>query len=218
MRLRGIIFDFDGTLVDTQDVYETAFEKVMRRFLGDVMPFEERLKSKGLDEIDFLRNLVPASPDEVELLFIATFEEAHRRYVEPHPEIRPLLDNLSGAGARMGIVSAKAHESARIAFEMIPIRHYFDPVITATGWTGGKAPNITNVVDGWEMDPAEVVYVGDSPRDMVDAREAGVHAIGAAWEGISAAVATADQLQDAGAAEVFTAPGQLAKWLKTRLG
>jgi HAD superfamily hydrolase (TIGR01549 family) len=218
MPLRGIIFDFDGTLVDTQGAYEIAFTEVMRRFLDRVVPFEERLNNKGLDEIDFVRNLVPAAADEAERLFVSAFEEAHRAYIEPHPEMRPLLDHLSGAGARLGVVSAKAHESARIAFEMIPIRHYFDPVVTATGWTGGKAPNISNVVAGWGLAPAEVVYIGDSPRDMADARAAGVHAIGAAWEGIPVAVATAEQLWDAGAAEVFTAPRQFADWVKPRLG
>ena len=218
MRLRGIIFDFDGTLADTEDVYEAAFTKVMLRFLNYVMPFEERRNNKGLDEIDFLRNLIPASADEVERLFISAFEEAHRDYLEPHPGMRPLLDELIVTTARLGVVSAKAHASAKIAFEMIPIRHYFDPVVTATGWTGGKAPNISNVVAGWGLTPAEVVYIGDSPRDMADAREAGVHAIGAAWEGIPVAVATADQLRNAGAAEVFTAPGQFGDWLKLHLG
>jgi phosphoglycolate phosphatase-like HAD superfamily hydrolase len=218
MRLRGIIFDFDGTLADTWGVYDSAFARVMRSFLGREIPFEERIKNKGADEIDFVRNLVPASPDEAARLFVSAFEEAHYRCVELYPEMRPLLDDLSMAGARLGIVSAKAHESGRIAFEMIPVRHYFDPIVTGTGWSGGKAPNISNVVSAWGLHPAEVAYVGDSRNDMVDARNAGVHAIGAAWDGMPFAVSTPGELHDAGATAVFTAPQQLAHWVKSRLG
>ena len=218
MPLRGIIFDFDGTLADTQDAYETAFTRVMTEFLGEVMPFEERIKNKGFDEIDFVRNLMPDSADEAERLFIATFEEAHGEFTEPHPGIGPLLDNLAETGAKVGLVSAKAHQSAEIAFGRIPIRRYFDPVVTGTGWTGGKAPNISNVVAGWGFEPHEVAYLGDSDRDMHEARAAGVHAIGAAWDGIEVIVSTAEQLWNAGAAEVFTSPHQFGEWVHSRLG
>jgi pyrophosphatase PpaX len=97
-----------------------------------------------------------------------------------------VLDRLRDEGRRLGLVTAKRRETVELAFARLPVREYFETIVTSDD-TKRHKPHPEPILYALEQLGAhaeDAVYVGDSPFDVAAARAAGVHAVGVTWGGL----------------------------------
>jgi pyrophosphatase PpaX len=118
---------------------------------------------------------------------------AYREHNEPlHGELRSFagileaLPELREEGRRLGVVTSKRRATVELAFAVLPLEPLFDTVVTADDTSRLKpdpAP-IRLALERLAAEPADAVYVGDSPFDVAAARAAGVSSVAVTWGGI----------------------------------
>lgn len=184
MAIKGVIFDFDGTLVDASLRIKEAKEEFIRKILG--LGF-------NLGELDFkmpleyiIRLLVKKYEVSREFL-MKILEECFQPYelevfekAELRPGAREVVKRLKGMGYRLGVASNNGRLTVRLTLEKLGILGYFDAVV-ARGDVDRLKPDdlpISECVKRLGISPCEAVYVGDTAVDVVAAKKAGVYVIG----------------------------------------
>ncbi len=186
MRFPVVLFDFDGTIVDSGAIILASFRHATREVLEtDVPDLQIRAMLGGASLHEQMAAIAPTRVGEL--------VEAYRRHNGPlHDELQccsgmlDVLDRLHAEGRRLGIVTAKRHETVELALARLPLRDYFDVIVGADD-TDRHKPDpepILFALGRLAARPEDAVYIGDSPFDVGAARAAGVHAIGVTWGGI----------------------------------
>jgi phosphoglycolate phosphatase-like HAD superfamily hydrolase len=186
MRLRGMIFDMDGTLCDTLNLCIAAFQRVFADYLGRRYGAEEILGMFGPSEEGIIQQMIPVGYEPAVADFLAEYECLHNGRTIAFPGIERALEMLRARGITLGVVTGKGAGTAAISFRHLGLEHYFDVVQAGSPEGGVKPESIRKVLARWGMAPGEVAYLGDSPSDMADAIEVGVLPLAAGWAATSA--------------------------------
>jgi len=187
MRFRTVLFDLDGTLIDSGAIIVASMRHAATTILGREIPDEELTAAVGGPGlIAQMRALDATRVDEL--------VEAYRRHNEPlHAEleacsgIKDALAALHAQHRRLGIVTAKRQSTVRLAFEVIPWLEAFFDVVVGADDTERHKPHPEPVLAALERlreEPEHAAYVGDSPFDIRSAKAARVAAIAVTWGGI----------------------------------
>jgi pyrophosphatase PpaX len=200
MRCRVVLFDLDGTVVDSGEIILASMRHATKTVLEQEIPDHELMASVGGPGLEAQMHAI--APDRVDELV-----RVYREHNEPlHAELEScdgidrVLVRLKEQGRRLGIVSAKRRRTVELAFDRVPLGHLFD-VIVGGDETERHKPDpepLLLAVERLGAEPAEAAYVGDSPYDMAAARAAGIFAVGVTWGRIHdrAALAEADVVVD----------------------
>jgi pyrophosphatase PpaX len=200
VRYPVVLFDLDGTLIDSGAMIVASMRHAATTVLGREIP-EEQLKAAvgGPGLVAQMRALDEARVDDLVQAYRLHNEPLHAQ-LEPCAGIEEALDVLRREGRRLGIVTAKRHSSIRLAFEILPhLEGYFD-VCVAVDDTERHKPHpepILLALNRLDAAPGQAAYVGDSPFDIQAARAAGVAAVAVAWGGIHAPERLAEERPDA---------------------
>jgi HAD superfamily hydrolase (TIGR01549 family) len=198
--MRAILFDWDGTLVDSLGAFQHANAAVMASF---GLPWDEAIYRRNYVpdwRLMYLKLGVPADRlDEANELWHTTFARAED--VIAFEGVPAALARLDAAGCRLGIVTAGDRVIVEPQLErtglgaLLAVRVFGDdlPVHKPDPAPLRRALDIL----GLGGEPDEVAYVGDAPTDMQMARAVGVRAVG-----IASVVGDPDELIEAGADEV----------------
>ena len=142
MRLRGAIFDMDGTLLDSMQVWENAGEDYLRT-LGCV-PEEgvgELMKSMSLQQAALYcreRYALPLSVEEIMAGVNGRVEDFYRRQARLKPGAADFLDALSRRGVAMCLATATDLHLVEAALDRCGVRTYFSALFTCTQVGSGK--------------------------------------------------------------------------------
>jgi HAD superfamily hydrolase (TIGR01509 family) len=206
----GVLFDVDGTLVDSPYLHVVAWWQAFRQFEHDVpMASIHRAIGMGSDRIidDLLGTERSRSDDDtIRAAHTALFAEYWQR-LRPTPGARRLLRACDGRGLQVVLASAADRLELEAMLRAIDADEVITEAISASDSTSSKpAPDlIQTALDRSGLDPRHVVYVGDSVWDVDAAGKLDIPTIGLTCGGISAA-----ELGDAGAVEVYEHPAELA--------
>jgi HAD superfamily hydrolase (TIGR01509 family) len=194
-----ILFDWDGTLVDTRSALLAAWHDVTVATLGRRFPVtadEQRwaFGRRGAETFPELSD----DPAVVSAL-IAGFTPAYQRHaaaVTPFPGIPDLLARLRAAGCLTGVITSKTSDRFALDAARTALGDGWRVVVCAEDVVRGKPDPepVETALRRLDAQPSATVLVGDSPADMVAAVAAGTRAIGVTW-GFSAPT----ELLDAGA-------------------
>jgi pyrophosphatase PpaX len=212
MKLKGVIFDFDGTLADTIPICVAASQKAFERFSGRAYTHAEIVAMFGPSEEGSIRRIVPDRWRECLDYFMRVYESEHERCRAPFPGIEEALRLLRERGAKLAIVTGKGADSAAISIRFTGLEGRFDDVETGSPEGVVKADQIRKIIARWGASPDELAYVGDSVYDMRAANEAGVPALAAAW----APADSLEALQSASPTAMLATVQDLIAWIKAR--
>jgi phosphoglycolate phosphatase-like HAD superfamily hydrolase len=114
-------------------------------------------------------------------MYLTEYERAHATCQAPFQEIIPLLTTLHARGLRLGIVTGKGLQSARISARVLGLDAYFDSIEAGAADGPLKPAGIRAFLTRWAIAPQAVAYVGDAPYDIDAAKHTEVIAVAAAW-------------------------------------
>jgi len=178
---RGLIFDFDGTLVDSYPLIEEAFAHVMRTHRLDEGARQLFRQNRGLPLPEQMKIVAPQMWEEL----VATYRsvDAKLGHARVFRGIPTLVRKLRHAGAPLGVVSCKRRVLIEAELEAAGLRESFDVVIGFEDVTPPKpAPDPLLAAIGYlGLSRSSAIYVGDSMVDLETGRAARVRTVLAAW-------------------------------------
>lgn len=183
--VEGVLFDNDGTLVDTRELLLQSFRYATRTVLGTELPDEVYLESVGTPLADQMNGFAQTPEQAAELLRVYREynHQIHDQMIRPFPGMAEALEELSCAGVKMGVVTSKLHALAWHGLEVTGLAKYFDFLIGPDDCPEHK-PAPGPVLEGcrrMNLPPAACVYVGDSAFDMQAGNAAGTTTVAVLW-------------------------------------
>ena len=187
MRFPIVLFDLDGTLIDSGPIILASMQHAVRTVLGREIPPDELQMSIGGQGI--VAQMAAIDADHVDELLDAYKEhnDGLHETLEAFDELLALLPGLKAQGRRLGIVTAKRHRTVGLALDRFPALESAFDVVIAYEDTSKHKPDPEPVLLAVEKlggAPDDAVYVGDSPFDIGAAKAAGVFAVAVGWGGI----------------------------------
>lgn len=186
MRYETVLFDLDGTLIDSGALILASFQHATRSVLGREIPAELLMANVGGHGIHAQMSAFDAER-AAELVDVYR-EHNMRSYqdVQAFPGIEDALAELHGQGRRLGVVTAKSRPTVEVTFDVLPLGRYFSTVVTGDDSERHK-PDPEPLFVALERigtAAATAAYVGDSPFDVRAAKAAGMAAVAVGWGGI----------------------------------
>lgn len=182
MRYRQLVFDIDGTLLDTEYAILHSLQEVLCRQCGRQVPVEALTFALGIPGADALAMLaVPDIP--AALLLWERRMAAYTGHVQLFPGVRQTLFALERAGCVSGIVTSKTRAEYRQDFVPYGIADAFSAVVCA-GDTARHKPHPDPLLRYMELTGTtaeQLLYIGDSVYDSRCAQSAGVDFALACW-------------------------------------
>jgi pyrophosphatase PpaX len=187
VRFRIVLFDLDGTLIDSGPIILASMQHAVRTVLRREIPPEELGLTIGGQGIVAQMEAIDAERADELLEVYKEHNDGLHDTLEAFDELIALLPRLRAEGRRLGIVTAKRHRTVALALERFPaLRDDFD-VVVAHEDTERHKPDpdpVTLAIERLGGVPSDAVYVGDSPFDIRAAKAAGAFAVAVSWGGI----------------------------------
>jgi pyrophosphatase PpaX len=186
MRHQTVLFDLDGTLIDSGAMILASLRHATRTVLRREIADEHLLAAVGGAGLrDQMTVLDAERADELVTAYREHNEPLHGD-LQGFDGVEGVLAELRGEGRKLGVVTAKRHATVELAFAVIPLGAYFDAIV---GWddTERHKPHPDPLLTALERlgaAPKDAAYVGDSPFDIAAAKAAGVFSVAATWGGI----------------------------------
>lgn len=206
MPLKAVLFDLDGTLIDTEAMILASFKHATATVLGRDIPNRELLAMVGMPLDAQMELIDPARAQELAVTYREHNHRVHDELIQGFPGVCETLKELLGQGYRLAVVTSKRHELALRGLSCFGLEGCFEFVLGAddTAQHKPKPGPLLDAAARMGLPPCACVYVGDSPYDMQAARAAGTVAVAALW-----GMFAREQLVSAGAEHEAAAIGEL---------
>jgi len=187
MKTKGIIFDLDGTLVDTLDDLTDAMNYALKTlgYRPHSRDLCRQMIGNGL-KMFAQRAIGTDEPEKIEkLLDVMTvfYREHCLDKTRPYMNLKEVVLRLSEQGIRLAVLTNKNQDPAEIITNHCFGAGTFDPIV---GYREGLKvkpdPQTTlDIIAGWGLQKDQVILVGDSEVDIQTAAAAGIAAVGVSW-------------------------------------
>lgn len=215
MRFKGIIFDLDGTLVNSLEDISDAMNTVLTGLNYPTHTYDTYQYFIGSGLRNLVSKALPASnnsDEQIEICFdcmINEYREVCTIKTKPYEGVVTLLDDLVSRNIKLAVFSNKADElTKKIASEIFP-EHFETAIGLSTEEL--KKPNPFEALEiskSWNLKPEEILFVGDSDIDMQTAINANMFGVGVSW-----GYRTEEELIGSGAKVVINKPSELIEIL-----
>ncbi|MCM2536077.1 pyrophosphatase PpaX [Neobacillus pocheonensis] len=182
-KITTILFDLDGTLIDTNDLIITTYLHTLEKYYPskysreDVLPFMGPTLQEAFSTID---------PDRVEemILEYRTFNIAnHDALVKEFAGVLETVELLKEKGYKLGIVTTKIHDTVLKGLRLTKLDRFFEVVVALDHVTKAKPDPepIFKALEQLDATPEEAIMVGDNYHDILAGKNAGTKTAGCAW-------------------------------------
>lgn len=183
MKYKYVLFDLDGTLIDTNKLIIDSFKHTYKKHLGRDVEETEILKHFGEPLRITLERYSKDNVEELYKTYIDFNESTHDSTVSLCCNIKECLEALKEMGCILAVVTAKRAPIAHRGIELFDIKKHFSTVITLQD-TEHHKPHPEPILKAMERlgaKPEETLMIGDSIFDMKCAHNAGVKAVLVTW-------------------------------------
>jgi pyrophosphatase PpaX len=194
----ALLFDLDGTLVDSIELIIRSMRHAFHGHVGHVPTDDEWRALIGRPLVDSFREFVAEEP-EVERL-IGRYREYqlanHDRLLRPYEGVVAAIRGFASAGHPMALVTSKADWLAQRALVHVGLEDAIPVVVGCDSCTRHKPhpEPVERALALLRSSSSDAIFVGDSPHDVESGRAAGVYTVGVTWGAF-----TRDEMARAGA-------------------
>ena len=216
MTYQAVLFDLDGTLLDTLEDLADAMNAALADLECPARTLEEYRFFVGDGLRTYALRSLPTDRQDEETLrrccesFRRAYADGWRVKTRPYEGIAELLTRLTERGLVMTVLSNKPDDFTKVMVGEL-LGDWRFRIVRGVGADGLKKPDPTGAVaiaEELEIAPEEFLYLGDTDTDMQTANAAGMFAVGATW-----GFRPASELTENGAKELIDHPLDLLKLL-----
>jgi pyrophosphatase PpaX len=178
-----VLFDLDGTVVDTGGIILASMRHATREVLGREYSDHDLMQAVGGPGLAAqMEAFAPDRVDELVDVYRAHNLPLHEE-VEPFDGVEDVLLRLHADGVRIGVVTAKGRSTVELAFARLHVAHLFETVVGGdeTEQHKPKPEPLLLAAERLGVDPIDCAYVGDSPFDIRAAKAAHMYAVAVTW-------------------------------------
>lgn len=208
---KAVIFDLDGTLIDSLEDIAINANKVLRQLNCPTHSHEQYKYFVGDGARVLIENAMPKYIsknylDDALKLFIEFYEQNLHTNTKPYSGIKALLDELVSQNIPLAILSNKPDKFTKLYVEtLLPDIPFV--VVSGQKESVEKKPHPAGALDianKFQIEPQDIYFVGDTSTDMKTAKNANMVAVGVSW-----GFRTVQELQESGADFIITTPNKL---------
>ena len=181
--IKAVLFDFDGTLVDTNNLILQSWQHTFRTLAGREEDEAVLLKTFGEPLRETLERFFPENPDLAGETYRGFQFSHYNEYLEIYDGILDMLKALREKGIRLAVVTSRLERSAMLYMDVFGIRDEFETIVSVEDTEGhkpGPEPCLC-ALERLGIQPEEAIMVGDSRLDILCAQNAGVRGVLVEW-------------------------------------
>lgn len=208
--IRGVIFDLDGTLVDSNDLHVLAWQETFRHF-GKEIPLERLREQIGKGGDQYLPVFLSEQEmrefgDDADKYRGEVFKKKYLREVKPFPKVHELFERLRADGKKIALASSGKEDEVRRYEKLLGIAGMVDCMTTSdqVAHSKPKADVFIAALNMLALPPDEAVAIGDTPYDIAAAKKIELGVVGVLCGGFPE-----QTLREAGAVAIFRDPAEL---------
>lgn len=183
-KINTVLFDFDGTIMDTNSVILQSWQHTFRTVEGKERPEEDIIGTFGEPLYVTMEKLLPQiSVEEGAEIYRSFHHHNFSELIDIFPGILELLEELKARGYKTGIVTSRLRHTTEIGLKKYDMEQYFDAIVTCDDTDKHKPdPEPVNIaLERLGSKPEEAIMVGDSMFDILCAKNAGVKSALVSW-------------------------------------
>jgi HAD superfamily hydrolase (TIGR01549 family) len=208
--IRGVIFDLDGTLVDSNELHVLAWHDTFRHFHKDI-PLERLRKQIGKGGDQYLPEFLSEEElrefgEEADKYRGQVFKKNYLPHVKPFPKVRELFERLRADGKKIALASSGKETEVQHYAKLLRIEGLFDSMTTVdqVAQSKPKADVFIAALNLLGVSPGDAVAIGDTPYDVSAAKKIDLRIVGVLCGGFPE-----QELRDEGAVAIFRDPADL---------
>ncbi len=165
---KAIIFDFDGTLVDTSELERVALLDTINKYGDKNFSIDDLENYFGPNEYGILKNiLIEECLNDAWRYFLGNYGDFQEKLANKNTEIEELLNELSlNKGLDLFLVTGRSVETCDISLSYFGFKKYFKRVYTGSPKGVNKDKNILSILEEYNLNKDDVIYVGDTVQDV----------------------------------------------------
>lgn len=182
-RFKGIIFDVDGTLTFTNQLIFDSFNHITKKYLGKSYTDEEIIALFGPTEDVILKEMCKDEYVNARKDYYAYYKDNHD-IARLYEGIKELIVDIYNAGILLSIFTGKGRTSALITLDELGLTDYFDMIVSGDDVENHKPSpeGILMFLNKHNLNPKDVLMIGDAPSDIIAARQCGVEIASVVWD------------------------------------
>lgn len=208
--VKAVIFDIDGTILDSVDLHAEAWQKTLKHF-GFDLPIEDvrRQIGKGGDQLMpslLPKHVVDAQVEEIEKERADLFKREYLSEVRPFPRVRELFERIRADGKKIALASSAKADELETYTKIAEIQGLTDVETSSDDAERSKPhPDIFEAAaEKLGLPKDALIILGDTPHDAEAATKAGIRIIGVLCGG-----SPEQELRDAGCIVIYRDPADL---------
>ncbi|UCG02178.1 MAG: HAD family hydrolase [Candidatus Heimdallarchaeota archaeon] len=181
MKLSCLVFDVDGTLVDNANLIIRLFQEVVLKYLGKKMSKQDVISLWGPPGDEIFKNVFPSN------VLTPAWNEFLYQYNTIHPTKGffsiDQLNDMKEHVQHLTIFTGKSRKTMQMTLEKLGITQIFDMVLTGNDVERSKPyPDaLFRIISVLNLNKAEILFIGDSPLDVIAGKAAGIKTAAALW-------------------------------------
>lgn len=178
-----VLFDLDGTLIDTIELILSSMRHATAEVLGEALPDAVLLHNVGVPLRAQMCEFAPGREDELLGVYRAHNDQVHDQLVCGYPGTNEALEELKRRGYRLGVVTSKSVSVARRGLDHFGLSGYFEVLVgyEDTQIHKPEPEPLYLAAERMGVSIRNCCYVGDSPHDMAAGIAAGTMTVAALW-------------------------------------
>jgi len=185
MKKKFIIWDFDGTMANTNEIILASWQASFRHFLGHEMPVREIEATFGETLKYSVSNLIPEADVNEVVDYYRAFQDSHHDVynVRLFDGVRELVEELRMRGCLIGIGTSRTAYSLNNYMRELEMEHLIDEIVTMEDVKNHKPhpETVTALLDKFGANADEAIMIGDTKYDIGCAQNAGVDSVLVGW-------------------------------------
>lgn len=182
MGIRTVLFDLDGTILDSNELIYTSFDYTFKAY-NYSFTIEEIMEFNGPPLIESFSKIDPDRAEMMVETYLKHNHAIHDEYVKLFPHVIETLEALKNNHIQIGIVTAKIRNSVDLGLALTGLDRYFETIITIDDVSQPKPhpESVIKAMKALKSEPTSTLMVGDNYHDIVAGQNAGVMTAGVAW-------------------------------------